>query len=190
MRSGKSVVHPLYRNSCLRLNDMAQDLRGRVQDRFTCRVRVGIQRLHDRLHQPREVTVQHKRLLADEEDDELHHGLAVLDAARVEDVDRERRHEQRRVARGDLEDRRARLETDVRYGNRFFLGRRREREEGAEHLYRVDVLLPDLEPTGAEVDSQRSVWRCFVVQVSRNGFCNVSECTTRRNCEKAFSEES
>ena len=152
MRSGKAVVHPLYRNSCLRLNDMAQDLRGRIQDRFTCRVRVGIQRLHDRLHQSREVAIQHKRLLADKEDDELHHGLAVLDAARVEDVNRERRHKQRCVASRDLQDRRARLQTDVWYGDRLFLRRRREREERTEHLYRVDVLLPNLESTRAEVD--------------------------------------
>ena len=89
---------------------------------------------------------------ADEEDDELHHGLAVLDAPRVEDVDRERRHEQRRIARRDLEDRRARLQADVRYGDRLFLRRRREREERTEHLYRVDVLLPNLESTRAEVD--------------------------------------
>ena len=82
----------------------------------------------------------------------------MLDAPRLEYVDGQRRHKQGRIARRNIQDGRPRLQADVVRRYRFLLRIRCEQEERTEHLDRVCMLLPNLEPSRTELDRERAVW--------------------------------
>ena len=80
---------------------------------------------------------------------------------RIQNVERERRHEQRRVDASDMERRETGEVAQVVRGRRGAAGR--EAEQPAHERHRVDVVLPDLEPARAELSRERLVVRDEVV---------------------------
>lgn len=89
----------------------------------------------------------------------------MLHAPWLEYVDGQRSHEQGRVARRNVQHGRPRLQPDVVQRYPFLLCACREKEERTEHLDCISMLLPHLEPPGAELDGECAVGRSFIVQV-------------------------
>lgn len=79
------------------------------------------------------------------------------------------------MLRRDLQHCRTRLWPGVLNGNVLFTHVSRERKEGAQEGHAVDIVLPDVETFGAEIDGEGAVVRAVIVQVQRDRFGDVNE---------------
>jgi hypothetical protein len=91
---------------------------------------------------------------ANEEGDNLHDRLPVIHGVRVEYIEGERRHEESSVARGYLENSKAGLWACIlrRYGVLARIGR--QEGQSSQNLHCVNVMLPDLKSTRADVNGK------------------------------------
>lgn len=155
----------------LRADERLQDDRRRLLDCVPRSRGVRIETLDDGLSDARQTRVEDERPPLGHERDELHRRVALRRAVRVEDVIRQRRHEQWGIGRGDLE---RRCPSASSEGSRKRL-LHRKLEEGPQDLHGVDVMLPDLKAGRAEVDSKKAVRRVDVMEVARNGVRDIFE---------------
>ncbi len=139
----------------VRPNNVTQDLYRGIHDCLSAVRRRRIKALHNGLDEPRQIRIKHQRFLLarsapvptihaqsyllNEIRDKLHNALLPLHRTRVRNVHRKGRHEQWRIARGDLEHCSTSLDP-------FPFTRRGQVEECTKCIDRVDIVLPDVEP--------------------------------------------
>ena len=105
--------------------------------------------------------------LPNHEPEKLHSCAAVSGGLRVENVERQCRHEERRVDSGDVESGETSEVAELVRGRR--VPPRRKAKELADEDHRIEVVLPDLEASSAKLSCDRLVVRMFiVVEVGRN----------------------
>lgn len=94
----------------------------------------------------------------------------MLEAQGVQNVQRKRRHKERRVRRCNVQHSHPGLSTDILRGDCLFLCRGGHHEQGAENLHGIDVMLPNVEAPRTKINGQCSMDGLFVVKVHRNRF--------------------
>lgn len=111
---------------------------------------------------PESKTESRQPHLPNHEPQQPHRSIPMRSRLGIEDVKRERCHEQRRVDPGDIQRRELREVPEVARRRGDFP--RREGKELAHKWHRVDVVLPGLEATVAELGRDRLVVRVVVVR--------------------------
>jgi len=106
----------------------------------------------------------------------------MLCALRVQDIQGEGSHEQWSARGGDLQDSHLGLRSWIPDNRDIWLSLRKSRqfEKCPQDIHCVEIVLPNLQATRTEIDSQHAMGRRLVVHVQRYGLGNIGE-TPGRN---------
>ena len=93
----------------------------------------------------------------------------------MQNIHRERRHDQLCVARRDLQNRTPRCNTHIQRRDPIFLCVGAQHEQGSQEFHDVDVRLPGVETSGAKVYREDLADGPVVVEVHRNRLRYISQ---------------